>query len=499
MSLTAQILLKNSLDCIAKNNLDESEDLLKKALIAAPNNHDVLRFMSVVAALKSEYPRALELANQAITIAPQDGLAHSVKGNILQGLGRYEDALLSFDEAIRLLPVYAEACNNKGNVLQDMYRFEEALIWYDKAISLDPSYAKAYCNKGNALEWLRRHEEAMEYFDKASSVDPNYVDAYWQKGLSQLASGNFKLGWQNYEARWSKSNPVKFQHAEVVRLENLDNLYGKRLLVWAEQGLGDTIQFCRYIKPLAQTGAKITFLVPEQLTGILNSFRVFCDLRSSLTYAPKDFDFQTPTMSLPLLFGTEVDTIPREFPYLEVDDHKKKNFQNLPHVLTNLKVGIVWSGGHRLVDAEGFREGQRRNIALDQIACLREVQGVDFYSLQKGDPAESELSTQKDIVWPTITNCAHLLNDFTDTAALIESMDLIISVDTSTAHLAGALGKPVWILNRYDSCWRWLRGREDSPWYPSAKIYQQKTVADWTEVIERVKADLTQLVQSHQT
>ena len=344
MNLAAQILLKNALDCIAKDKLDESEELLKKALNSAPNNHDILRFMSVVAALKAEYSRALDLINQVIALAPNDGVAHSNRGNVLQALGLYEEALLSFDEAIRLLPTYAEAYNNKASVLQNQYRFEDALVWYDKAIAIDPNYAKAYSNKGNALEWLRRHDEAMAYFDKASSVDPGHIDAYWQKGLSQLASGNFQLGWQNFEARWSKSNPVKFQHAGVPRLENLNNLHGKRLIVWAEQGLGDTIQFCRYIKPLSQTGAKITFLVPEQLLGILSPLRTFCDLRSSLVYVPEDFDLQTPLMSLPLLFGTELNTIPREIPYLEVEEEKKRLLQAVFGASTNLRVGIVWRG-----------------------------------------------------------------------------------------------------------------------------------------------------------
>jgi len=496
MNLAAQILLKNAFDCIAKDKLDESEELLKKALNCAPNNHDILRCMSVVAALKTDYARALSLINQVIAIAPHDGVAHSNRGNILQALGQHEDALLSFNEAIRLFPTYAEAYNNKANVLQELYRFEDALVWYDKAIAIDPSYAKAYKNKGNALEWLRRHEEAMACFDIATSVDPSYVDAYWQKGLSQLASGNFQLGWQNYEARWTKSIPVKFQHAGVARLESLNNLHGKKLIVWAEQGLGDSIQFCRYIKPLSQTGAQITFLVHDQLLDIFNPLRAFCDLRSGLVYTPKDFDFQTPLMSLPLLFGTDLNTILQEIPYLEVKEEKKKLLQKALHPSTNLRVGVVWSGGHRPIHLDGYLEGERRNIALDQIAFLGDLNGIDFYSLQKGDPAESELAAKKKILWPDIINCAPLINDFTDTAALLDSLDLLISVDTSTAHLAGALGKPVWILNRYDSCWRWLRGRDDSPWYPTAKIYHQMKAADWTEVIERVKVDLAKLVES---
>jgi hypothetical protein len=240
-------------------------------------------------------------------------------------------------------------------------------------------------------------------------------------------------------------------------------------------------------------------LVPEQLLNLLIPLQEFCDLKSNFSYHPQDFDLQTPLMSLPLLFGTTVDSVPSEIPYLRPDSRNNQQLDAAIIPSPNFKVGVVWSGGHRLLYSDGYLAGSRRNIALEQIAVIKDIPGIDFYSLQKGDPAESELVAKKDVVWPNIINCAHLINDFTDTAALLDSLDLLISVDTSTAHLAGALGKPVWILNRYDSCWRWLRGREDSPWYPTVKIYHQQKVADWTEVIERVKVDLAKLAQSRQT
>lgn len=499
MNQSDPTILHKALNCIKENKLEEAESLLLEAREKNPIDADVLRFLSVVAALKSDFVVALDLIDQVLKLTPSNGIAYSNKGNILNQLGRNDEALINYDIAIRLIPQYAETYNNKANTLQDLHRYEDSLVWYDKALAIHPQYVEAYCNKGNALEWLGRHQEAMECFDMAITTDPQHVDAYWQKGLSQLANGQFELGWQNYEARWLKANPIKFDHIEIPRLESIKDIAGKRILVWAEQGLGDTIQFCRYIKILSGTGAKLTFLVPEKLIDLLSPLQEFCELKSTLTFKPCQFDFQSPLMSLPLLFGTTLESIPCEIPYLRANEEHQEILKTSIQPSTNLKAGIIWSGGFRLLYSDGYLAGCRRNIDLEQIASLKEIQGIDFYSLQKGDPAESELIANKELIWPSIINCAHLIHDFTDTAALIEAMDIIISVDTSTAHLAGAMGKPVWILNRYDSCWRWLRGREYSPWYPTVKIYQQKKPGDWVEVINRVKIDLAKLVQSGQT
>jgi hypothetical protein len=219
----------------------------------------------------------------------------------------------------------------------------------------------------------------------------------------------------------------------------------------------------------------------------------YCTLVDKIDPMLESFDFQSPLLSLPLLFKTTIESIPSEIPYITCDQAKKLQFKSKLNADRNLSVGIVWNGGFRSDHPELWATNKRRNIELEQIASLKGIPGVDFYSLQKGDPAESKLIAKKDELWPNIINCAQWLDDFSDTAALIENLDLVISVDTSIAHLAGALGKPVWILNRYDSCWRWLRGRSDSPWYPTAKIYQQSRPGDWNRVLEQVKIDLSAL------
>ena len=487
------ILLNNSRLHIQSGELDKGNELLVKAQALDANNPDVLRLLSVVAAMKFDYSGALTLIDQVIVVTPNNAIAHSNRGNILKELYRFDEALIGLDKAIELQPDYAEAYNNKGNVLQDLHRYEEALQWYDNAIALQKNYAEAYSNKGNALELLHRHHEAMEYFDAATSINPRFVDGYWHKALGQLSAGNYEMGWQNYEARWFKNHATKLLYGNFSRLETLQNVSGKNILIWAEQGLGDTLQFCRYIKLLVELGAVVTFLVQKPLIQVLGSMRSYCTLVEKIDAELEIFDFQSPLLSLPLLFQTSIETIPVDVPYLASNKDKQSEFSSRLVGSKNLKVGVVWNGGFRVDHPELWAINKRRNIELDQIAKLKDIPGVDFYSLQKGDPAESELIEKQDLLWPNIINCVQWLDDFSDTAALIENLDLIISVDTSTAHLAGALGKPVWILNRYDSCWRWLRGRSDSPWYPTAKIYQQSKPGDWAGVLEQVKIDLSEL------
>ena len=231
LSLEAQVLVKNALQCVRVKDLDQAHTLLGKALICSPNHPDILRIKSIVTALQFDHAGALRLIDEVIALVPDDGVAHSNRGNILKELHRHEEALDSFNKAIELLPAYAEAYSNKGNVLQELQRYEEALDWYDRALALQPEYAEAYSNKGNALEWLRRHDEAMENYDRAIAINPQYVDSYWHKALSQLADGNYEFGWQNYEARWFKGNPVQFQYAQIPRLESLQNINGKSILV----------------------------------------------------------------------------------------------------------------------------------------------------------------------------------------------------------------------------------------------------------------------------
>jgi hypothetical protein len=268
-------------------------------------------------------------------------------------------------------------------------------------------------------------------------------------------------------------------------------LIGKTIVLHGEQGLGDTLQFCRYVKRVADLGASVLLEVPSQLASLLKNLEGVSRLLVRGEPLPA-FDYHCPLISLPLAFGTSLSTIPAQVPYIVADPVKTRFWSEKLGPWIQLRVGLVWSGGFRPDQPERGPVDKRRNMPLSTLAPLRNA-GITFYSLQKGQPAESELAQLRAAGWPgpELVDFTALLHDFSDTAALVENLDLVISVDTSTAHLAGALAKPVWIMNRFDSCWRWLLNRTDSPWYPTARLYRQQRPEDWAEVVERIRLDLS--------
>ncbi len=272
------------------------------------------------------------------------------------------------------------------------------------------------------------------------------------------------------------------------------DIAGKTILLSEEQGLGDTIQFCRYAPLVAQRGARVILEVPPQLTRLAAGLAGVSQIVETGRPLPA-FDLHCPLMSLPLAFKTELATIPAAIPYLKVDPDQSKAWQDRLGAKTKLRVGLVWSGGIR--PNQPVSVNQRRNIPLAKFAVLNNPD-VAFYSLQKGQPGEAELAELKHNRWsgPDIVDLTGAIGDFSDTAAFIDNLDLVITVDTAAAHLAGALGKPVWILNRFDTDWRWLLERADSPWYPTARLFRQDNPGDWDGVIQRVKAGLDRMATS---
>ena len=278
-----------------------------------------------------------------------------------------------------------------------------------------------------------------------------------------------------------------------ILFNRVESLLNQTILIHAEQGLGDTIQFCRYAALVKKLGARVLLEVPKSLMVLLKDLEGVDILLEQGMPLP-DFDFHCPLLSLPLAFKTELQTIPFPKSYLKADQNKINQWQKRLN-LNGFKVGLVWNGGFRANQPELWDINERRNIPLKILAQKLNSIKVNYFSLQKGDPAESEIRGHETEYWPSgnFFNFADELLDFSDTAALISNMDLIISVDTSTAHLAGALGKPTWILNRFDSCWRWMLDRDDSPWYESVKLYRQDEDRQWAPVLERVARDLKEL------
>lgn len=420
--------------------------------------------------------------NQAITVNPRSEKSWLGLGIALRELKQSEESLLAFDKAIQFKPDYAEAYCNKGLTLQNLRHFDEAVTCYDQAILLKPDYADAFCNKGACLSDLRKIEEGIACVERAIEIDPQHIHAHWNKSLFHLLSGNLKTGWQEYEWRWDMLEKEK-KHTPRVFTQPLwlgkESIQGKTILLHAEQGLGDTLQFCRYASLVANLGATVILEVQAPLGKLLSNLEGVSQVVAPGEPLPQ-FDYQCPLLSLPLALKTEIDNIPALAKYLVSDEKKLAHWQSILGEKKLPRVGIVWSGN------AGYGNDINRSISLnDLIDHLPD--NCEYISLQKEirDTDRQILNLDK-----KIRHFGGAFQDFLDTAALCDSMDLVISVDTSVAHLAGALGKPTWIMLPHNSDWRWLLEREDSPWYPSVKLYRKPTTGSWDAIMSRIQKDL---------
>lgn len=427
--------------------------------------------------------------DRAIAINPGIAEVWSNRGTVLKELNRLDESLASYDRAVRLDPLMAEAHSNRGIVLAALGRGEAALASYDRAVAIRPDDAEALSNRGIALYELRRINEALESHDRALALDPHLAQAHFNRSMARLALGDLAGGWLDHEWRW-KMPAADRRHFPQPLWLGKGSIAGSTVLLHGEQGLGDTLQFCRYAKHVADLGAAVVLEVPAALEGLLGGLNGAARVVARGDSLPR-FDLHCPLMSLPLAFNTTLTTIPSDVPYLHARDGLALQWRERLKGGSAPRVGLVWSGGFRADQPGTWAVNGRRNIPLSRLAPLA-LPGIEFHSLQKGEPAETELAQAVARSWggPRLINHSARLNDFLDTAALVENLDLIITVDTSIAHLAGAMGKPVWILNRFDACWRWLLDRTDSPWYPTARLYRQEAAGDWDGVIRQVAADL---------
>jgi tetratricopeptide (TPR) repeat protein len=459
---------------------------------------EVLHNLGLAYAQLFLFKEAVSQFEKAEKFNPDSFELHINWGAALKNLGLYDESLNHLLKAEALNPSDSRVWLNKGVTLEAINQQEQAIESYDFALKINPKYLEAFCNKANALMAIGHHEEAFLAFQNALSINRNDPDTLYNLSFLQLHHGNYEEGWKNYENRWFRENaPIRpFDH--IQPLANLDNIHGKHILVWSEQGLGDSIQFCRFIPDLAKKGAAISFLTQPELIEILSTVEGIREIISQNEEVSGSFDAQIPLMSLPLLFQNTKEQFPSTFPYIRCNTSKSDNWQKRLQDIQKLKVGLVWSGGFRPDQPELWAVNARRNIPFSVIARLKDIQGIQFISLQKGLPAEAELARERPIIWPNnnLSVFTSDLNSFEDTAALIENLDLVISVDTSIAHLAGALGKPIWILNRYDSCWRWLKQEQKTHWYPNAKIFNQPSPGNWDDVIKEVYAELMKIAAS---
>jgi len=455
------------------------------AWIARANQQDpgTDYLFSLGTALESQglHQEALKAFDRAVQLKPNDAELWASRGNTLHRLRRFAEAVSDNRRAHELGPESADICNNIGASLQYLRRDEEALSWFDKALALRPNFIMALINKASSLAQMRRIDETIATYRQVKAIDPANSEAESYLSLIYLLVGNFEAGWDLYGARWNaQMRPESYPDFHQHLWHGQEAICGKTILVFADEGFGDTIQFARYIPMLAARGARVILSVEEALRPVLSDMPGIAQCLPKPAPSLPPFDLHCPIGMLPLAFGTRLDTIPSTVPYLpppseaRVHDWEQRLRERVGPDRT-LRVGLAWSGR-----AEHTND-HNRSIPLQMLRQLLDAD-ASFVSLQR-DPRSGD---QASLQTSRIVDLTSHLTDFAETLALMSCLDLVISVDTSVAHLAAASGRPTWILLPYLPDYRWLLDRDDSPWYPTARLFRQSEARSWEEVAERV-------------
>ena len=458
---------------------EEAAASYARAVALQPDHAEAHHNRGVALAELGRASEALASYDQAIALRPQYASAYNHRGAALAALGRQVEALQSYDRAIALKPDYAGAYDNRGVALMELDRVPDALASHERALALQPDSAQAHYHRGNALRALHRHPEAVASYRRALELEPEHASAHWNLADCLLLLGDFVQGWKEYEWRWK----FEAQARPTAPLQPVwlghEPLAGRTILLQSELGLGDTLLFCRYAEQVAGLGARVILQVQPPLVPLLSGMQGVAEVVPA-GMPPPAFDYRCPMMSLPLAFRTDLATIPASVPYVRSDPSRVAAWAERLGAKERRRIALVWSGSAKIVN-------DKRSMRLsDVVALLRD--GVDWLSLQKEVPQGDAalLASRADI--------GHLgaeLNDFADTAAVLDMVDLVLTIDTSVANLAGAMARPVWIMLPYSPHdWRWLLERSDSPWYPTARLFRQPRPGDWSGVIDRVGAAL---------
>jgi len=425
---------------------------------------------------QGQLQQALSESNQMLEQFPNSVVLYNISGASNAGLMQFDAAIESYKQALKIKPDYAEAYYNMGVALNDQGNPEAAIESYKQVLKIKPDYVEAYNNMGVALNDQGNPEAAIESFKQAINIKPDYAEAYYNLSLLHLLRGNLEEGFKYHEWRLKIKKPTAALARTHLIWDGEKSLNGKHFVVYEEQGLGDIIQFCRYLPVLEQKGAIVTFKVKSNLHALLQTMDSNTSLNTRLPEENK-IDFESPLMSLPLVLKTTLETIPAQIPYLYADAQRKKRWNKKLGNKTVTRIGLVWSG------STWHKNDHNRSLLLNQLTSLL-VLPVEFHSLQK-EVREIDITTLTD--FPKINQHQDDLLDFSDTAALIDEMDIVISVDTAVAHLSAAMGKKTFILLPYLPDFRWMLDRADSPWYPTATLFRQPSVGDWDSVISEIR------------
>lgn len=425
---------------------------------------------------------ALLCYQRLFALNPMDVMVLLGLANILHKVGRKKDALAWYTQILAIDPGLAEIYCNRGNVLGDLQRYDEALADYDRAVTLAPALSAAWSNRGNALKKLGRLAEALQSYAQAVKLKPENAKAQLNVAMAHLVLGNFAQGWPLYEWRWKDGLKHRLRHYPQPLWLGEADVSGKTVLIYREQGFGDTLQFCRYAQLLAQRGARVVLEVQEPLFALLQGLPGVAQLIKSGDTLPA-FDLHCPLLSLPLAFATHEHTIPALVPYVHADAAKAAHWQTRLPVTHQRRIGLVCSGSPT--------HGNDANRSLSLAQLLDAVpEGWQCVCLHKVLRKEDARTLQQQ---PKVLFVGDALHDFSDTAALIACLDVVLTVDTSVAHLAAAMGKPTWILLPFAPDWRWMLDRTDSPWYPSVRLFRQHASADWGGALAQVRGALLQV------
>ena len=424
---------------------------------------------------------AIESYGRAIALKPDFTNAYYNRANTLRDLGRRQEAIADYRKALTLNPDSFRVLANLATVLQAVGRYEESLASYDRAIVLNPGDAMLYSNRGNTLVALDRYGEAEASFDQAIALKPEFAEAHYCKSLLKLTQGDFEQGWALYEWRFAVPGLFADRGFRQPQWRGDVALEGKTILLHAEQGLGDTLQFCRYVPVVATRAAKVLLEVPHSLLPLMASLTAGVDLIAAGDPLPA-FDCHCPLMSLPMASATSLQTIPASIPYLFPAIEHAEDWKRVLGEQKRPRIGLVWSGSVQ------HQADWSRSIPLRLFEKILSLD-LEFHGLQN-EVRDDDRALIETIGRPRLH--VERLIDFGRTAALVEQMDLVISVDTSLAHLAGALGKPLWLLLPGNADFRWMRDRDDSPWYPTARLYRQSRRGDWGGALDEMEAQLRQ-------
>jgi tetratricopeptide (TPR) repeat protein len=541
-------LLEQGFGLHQTGNLEQAEDLYHKILERDPHHAEANHLLGVIALDNADYPTACQLMEKAVASNPKHFIAHNNLGNALTALGDLGQAEKCYRKALKFKPDYAMAHNNLGNVLKQTEGYVEAEKHYLRAVSLDatyvealsglgavqlelgkvgeaeqncrralelnPDFAEAHTNLGNVLaeqgiyvEAISHHrravdfnpgnagvlndlgnvlkdsqqfEEARDIYSRAIAIDPEDAKANYNLAMAHMTDGDLAQGFRGFEWRWKVAGMVENRDFPGQQWDG-EALDGRTILIHAEQGLGDTIQFSRYLPLVVASGAKVVFECQPSLVdlvaGMGENITVFAKGE-----APPPYDqIHAPLLSLPRLLGTTLQTVPADIPYLHADKLLSEQWSERLSAYQGPKIGLIWRGG-----AAHLNDRNRSTSMAQFEACFSES-GVNFFSLQKDRPKEDNKLPER------FFDLGAEFDSFSDTAAAMRNLDLVISVDTAVAHLAGAVGTPVWTLLPYPSDWRWLVKREDSPWYPTMRLMRKEAGQDWQSLLQKVAAEINKM------